>query len=250
MNVCIVQARMGACRLPGKVLKEIAGRAAVLRLHDRLSKSGRLERIVYAIPVGAKDDPLDETLRQAGCRVFRGSELDVLDRYYQAARWAGCGSEDLIVRVTADDIVTDPALVDRLVDFFWSRRIRRLDTREGNGARRSRPGLAYARGDDSFPYGLANECFTFAALERAWRAATRPEDREHVSPYIRRETRLFPQAAIAYREDASRFHLSVDTEADLEFNRRIFQRFAGNAGFGIDELVDALKAWEREKSHA
>ena len=207
-TVAIIQARMGSTRLPGKALAEIVGQPAIWHLFRQLSESRYLDSVVLATTKSVQDDPLAAYGVAQGWRVFRGSEHDVLDRYYRAAVDAGCGDGDVIVRVTGDDILVDPEIVDRIVEFYLSHQ----------------PAIEHASNNRTpgFPYGADVEVFSFRALEQAWRSATLPEEREHVTPYIRRHQELFPYVELKSPMDYSRVRLSIDCPEDLEFNRRLF----------------------------
>src|ERR1019366_7701536 len=126
-----------------------------------------------------------------------GSAEDVLDRYYQAAREVGAG---VIVRVTADDPFKDPVVVDQVA-----------------GRLMRDPQLDYASNtlEPTYPEGLDVEAFTFSALERAWKEASVPSDREHVTPYIRCNPEMFRTANVSHSPDLSALRWTVDYEADL-----------------------------------
>ena len=231
-TVAIVQARMSSTRLPGKVLMEVAGRPAIWHLMDRLAQARSLDVVVLAIPNGPADDPLTRLAAAEGWTCFRGSEQDVLDRYYRAACRVGICHGDAIVRATGDDIMIDPRLVDVVVDLFWA----------------AQPGVHHASNNrvPSFPYGADVEVCSFQALEEAWKEANQPEDREHVTPFIRSNPVRYPFVEVRCSEDRSWLRLSIDEAADLEFNRQVFAQLyrPGHPAFSWQDVVQAVERRE------
>ena len=162
----IVQARMGS-RLPGKVLLEAAGKTLLEHLMGRLGESRRLDFIVVATSTSAQDDCIDALCRARRFVCFRGSEQDVLDRYYQAAR---AFRMDVVVRITADCPLIDPDVMDEIVGRF-------LDARGSYDLVTNRHPL-------TFPDGLDVDVMSFEGLSQAWANATTPAQREHTVPYF------------------------------------------------------------------
>ena len=112
-TVAIIQARMGSRRLPGKVMMKVGGRPLLVYLVERISKARSLDNIVVATTVNPRDNVIIEECERRGIPNFRGSEEDVLGRYVSAARACDAG---IVVRVTADNPLTDPDSIDRVVD--------------------------------------------------------------------------------------------------------------------------------------
>src|SRR5438046_545729 len=115
MIVCIVQARMGSKRLPGKVAMKIGGKPMLAHELERLSKSKKIDALICATTVNPDDDGIVEIAKSAGVAHFRGDEADVLDRYYHAGKDA---KADVVVRVTGDCPLHDPEVVDEVVEHF------------------------------------------------------------------------------------------------------------------------------------
>jgi len=163
--VAITQARMGSTRLPGKVLKIIDG-LTMLEIHlNRVLKAGQVDQVVLATTDLAQDDGIAEIGKKMGLMVYRGSESDVLDRYYQAAIAA---EADTIVRVTSDCPLVDPTLIDSMIKAH----IENKKDFTSNVVFRT------------YPDGMDVEIFDFSVLKRAWKEATDKSDREHVTHYI------------------------------------------------------------------
>ncbi len=219
----IIQARMGSSRLPGKTLAPIAGQPLLLHVLRRAAASQRISEIVVATTTQQEDDAIVAAVGDR-CRVFRGSVNDVLDRYYQAACQV---KADPIIRITADDPLKDPAVIDRIIDRLLA------DATLDYASNTIQP---------SYPEGLDVEAFRFAALERAWREATRVSDREHVTPFIWRQPEFFKIANVAAPKDWSHLRWTIDYEQDLAFARAVYERL-GREGrlFGMQEILDLLE---------
>lgn len=203
-RVAIVQARMTSTRLPGKVLVDLDGRPMLAQQLRRMRQSRSLDEIVVATTVNGADDPVVELARREGARWYRGDEHDVLGRYLGAARESGA---EVVVRITADCPLIDPDVVDRV--------IAALDR-----------GCDYASNtlQRTYPQGLDVEVFHRDVLERMTRLATSPPAREHVTYFLHRERPdLFVLRNVADGEDHSDLRWTVDTDADLELARAIFE---------------------------
>jgi len=221
--VAIVQARMGSRRLPGKVLADIAGEPMLGRVVQRLGRAQTIRRIMVATSVASADDAVAAFCRARGIACYRGSEDDVLDRYYRAA--ASCGAET-VVRITADCPLIDAEVVDRVVRQFFSR------------------DCDYASNtlSPNYPDGLDTEVFSYAALAKAWKEARLGAEREHVTPYIR-NSKCFRTIGVEHcgGAEAGRLRWTVDEPRDLEFVRAVYARFNGRDDFGFHDILQAMK---------
>lgn len=222
--VAIIQARMGSTRLPGKVLADIGGASMLARVVHRTRRAATVTEVLVATTMGAADDLLVEEALRLDTTIFRGSEEDVLSRYYEAAS-AVCA--DAIVRITSDCPLIDPTVVDTVVTDF-------LGT-----------SCDYASNFQvrTFPRGLDTEVFTFAALERAWREAQAPFQRAHVTPYLYQHPELFRLMSVVGAHAYSGYRWTVDTPEDLELARALYARLGNNDAFTWRE---ALAVLERE----
>jgi spore coat polysaccharide biosynthesis protein SpsF len=221
--VAIIQARMGSTRLPGKVLLDLAGEPMLVRDINRLSRAETLDEVVVATTVEPADEAIVNLCQERGWPCFRGSEDDVLDRYYRAAQKYRA---DAVVRITSDCPLIEPQVVDQVVKAFLDRQ----------------PELDYASNtapERTFPRGLDTEVMRFDALERAWREDDNPAWREHVTPYIRRHPERFETYGVLNDEDLSRMRWTVDTPEDLAFVRRIYEHF-GHDQFSWHEVLALL----------
>lgn len=193
-----IQARMGSTRLPGKVLKEVMGKPLLDFLIERLLQSKEIDDIVVVTSQLSQDDPIFSFCVERGIFCFRGSEEDVLDRYYQAALLR---KVDAIVRITADCPLIDPEIVDQIVEFF----------------RKNYRDVDYVSNtlEQTFPRGLDVEVFSFQALQRAAQGAIQPEEREHVTLYLYRHPEVFRLKNIAYSPALPHYRWTVDTPEDF-----------------------------------
>lgn len=227
-TVAIIQARMSSSRLPGKVLQDIAGQPMLVRVVERAKRAETLDEVAIATTSDPADDPIEALCRQQGYPVYRGSMFDVLDRFYQAARQF---QADTVVRLTADCPVIDPQVIDRTVNAF-------REAGADFGANRLPP--PWKR---TYPIGLDIEVCTFAALERAWKEAQLPYEREHVMPYFYDQEGRFKIVVVDHDPDYGAYRWTVDTPEDLALLREIFTRFNGDDHFS---WLDVLALVQRE----
>lgn len=228
----IVQARMGATRLPGKPLKVVRGKTLLAYLIERLKRVKKADGIVIATTVQPEDLKIVEAAKEARVPYFCGSEEDVLDRYYQTAKREGA---EVVVRVTGDCPLIDPAVIDEVIQFFL----------QGS--------FDYASNtlERTFPRGMDVEVFSFAALERAAKEAKAPEEREHVTPYLYRHPEIFSLGNLARADDQSRHRLTVDTQEDLILVSLLIEHLYPKE-FTLNDLLRALQEnpeWEKINSH-
>ena len=210
---------MGSTRLPGKVLMDIAGESMLARVIGRVRLATTIDRVIVVTTTNRLDDALAAAAAGLGVDVYRGSESDVLDRYYQAATQHGL---DVVARVTADCPLLDPDVLDRVVRAVTD----------------ARPPVDFAANtlERTFPRGLDVEVATMSALSRVWTTATSASDREHVFPCIYRDQEAFSTISIQNDVDRSDLRWTVDTVEDLELVRRLFLELGG-APFGWTDVV-------------
>jgi len=222
--VAIIQAHIGSTRLPGKVLLDLAGEPMLARVVNRIQRAKTPEEVVVATTVNPADAAIVRLCGERGWPCFRGSEEDVLDRYYQAARRFG---GDAVVRITSDCPLIDAGIVDRVVQKFLDRQ----------------PEVDYASNTlppRTFPRGLDVEVMSLTALERAWREDDSLAWREHVTPYIYRHPEEFKLHPVANDVDYSYMRWTVDTAEDLGFVRKIYEHF-GNDRFSWRDVLRVLE---------
>lgn len=205
MITAIIQARTGSSRLPGKVFADLSGQPLIWHVVNRLKYSKKIERIVLATTVNPKDDVLEQWAQDNKIDCFRGSENNVLERYYMAAK---AYEADVIVRITADDPFKDPVVIDSVIE--------KLQTEQLD--------FSFNNNPPSFPEGLDVEVFTMKALETAYRNSTDPYEQEHVTQYFYRNKPMFKQGNFAYEDDISALRWTIDTDKDLEMAAIVYEK--------------------------
>lgn len=224
--VAIIQARMASSRLPGKVLEDIHGQPMLARVVERAKKATTLDRVVVATTTDPSDQALVELCEARGYSFYRGHPTDVLDRYFQAARKFDA---EVIVRLTGDCPLIDPAVIDQTVRVFLE----------------SSPALDFATNrfidDRTFPIGLDTEVCSAAALQQAWEHADQAHQREHVMPYLYEVAGRFRTHHLRTSPSYGSLRWTVDTPDDLAFVRQIYANFGGGDGFSWLDVLQALE---------
>jgi len=235
--VTIIQARMGSTRLPGKVLLDLAGATMLARVVERARRATLVAETAVATSTEPGDDAIVAECARLGVRCLRGALEDVLDRYYHAA---GELHAEAVVRVTADDPLVDPVLIDELLAAF-------LKEKADFASSDKRPG---------YPLGMAVEVMTMTALTRAWKEARQAQERVHVTPFIAQNPTVFKLLFAGTDVDHSHHRWTVDTEDDMKFMRAVFGHF-GHDRAGWREVlrlveehpeIEALNRHVRQKT--
>jgi len=222
--VTIVQARMNSSRLPGKILKKISDKEMLIFQYERLIKSNKSNLLVVATTTSSLDDSVELICNKNNIACFRGSEFDVLLRYFDAASFF---QADAIVRVNADCPFIDPVVVDKVIQ-SW------LD---------GQPNLDYASNilEETFPLGMHVEVFSYKALNYANKHAFKADEREHVTPYIYRNPSIYKILSVTNSSDLSDFRLTVDYAEDMTFANELVSRIKGGE-MSMLEIVNFLES--------
>ena len=248
--VGIIQARMGASRLPGKVLLDIEGEPMLVRVVERTKRAKSLTEVLVATSLEKSDDPIEQLCTARGYICYRGSQQDVLDRYYQAAR---AYSADVVIRITADCPIIDPLVIDQTVAAFWGYGKKLITEADGLVESASPTQISSPPKWDfaanrlpppwqrTFPIGLDTEVSTFSALERAWGEATQTHQREHVMPYLYEHKNQFQILLVNHDPDYGHLRWTVDTAQDLELIREVYDRFERQDDFSWLEVLELFK---------
>jgi spore coat polysaccharide biosynthesis protein SpsF len=249
-KVAIIQARYASSRLPGKVLLDIGGQPMLVHVVERTQRARTVDKVVVATTSDTSDDAVEALCLQHGYLCYRGSNQDVLDRYYQTANTY---KADVIVRITADCPLIDPNVIDRTVNAF-------LGIANGeSGISNSKPEIANRYSPYPIPYdfaanrlpppwgrtypiGLDTEVCTFQGLELAWVEADQPHQREHVMPFFYDQPQRFRILHVTHDPDYGSLRWTVDTEKDLELLRQIFASFTSRDDF---TWLEVLELYER-----
>ncbi len=219
--VAIIQARLGSSRLPGKVLQDIGGSTMLARVVRRTQRAVSLNDVVVATTVESADGAVVAECEKLAVPVFRGDEQDVLDRFYQAAR---AHRAEAVVRITSDCPLIEPQIIDKVVAAFLE----------------ARPDYASNTLKRTYPRGLDTEIMTLSALERAWRQATEPYQRVHVTPYFYQNPDQFELLSVADDQDHSRYRWTVDTPDDLAFVREVYRRLDNDDAIRWTQVLNLL----------
>jgi len=225
----IIQARTGSTRLPNKALLKILGKPILKHIVDFLKFSKLIDQIVIATTTLAEDDEIEKFSKKLGILCFRGSSQNVLDRYYQCAKnFKG----DLIVRITSDDPLIDPSIVDKIIET----------------CNKTKSDYASNTLKQTYPLGFSScEVFTFSLLEKLHREQNDPLSREHVTYHIRKNPDLYNVVNIAAPEHLSRpnWRLTVDYYEDYQLMSEIFSKLY-NPKFYI-KYSEVVKLLDKEK---
>jgi spore coat polysaccharide biosynthesis protein SpsF len=227
---------MGSTRMPGKVMLKACGRTMLGHVLSRVSACSVVDEIIVATTKKEEDDVIVKECDCWGVRYYRGDELNVLQRYYEAALEA---KTDTVVRVTSDCPVIDPDILSELIGRFYSENTAPKTT-------------DYMR-NEMYPLGLNAEIFTFAALEKSYREASKDYEFEHVTPYIYLHPEQFVIKSIMSAIDYTSYRWTLDTKEDYELIGKIFSYlYEENALFGMKDilrLMDQFPELKQINSH-
>lgn len=221
MTVAILQARMGSTRLPGKVLMEVHGKTILDHIIDRLAPSTKVDHFIIATTNNKDDDAIEAWCKGKGINCFRGSDWDVLERFYFAA--SSVENPETVVRICCDNPLHHFSVLDFVVEEY------------------EKSGKTYFSNSNQEPDYLEDgfdvEVFRFDALKEAHEKAKLMSEREHVCPYIKKH---FPCGWKKVDPDYM-FKLSVDTKADLKMAERIFEELKDQKDFSIKDVTKLLR---------
>jgi len=209
--VAIIQARMSSTRLPDKVLMPVLGKPLLGWMLDRVASCPEIDEIIVATTNNKRDDAIEECTKLHNCRLYRGSEEDVLDRYYQAACTVEC---DTVVRITADCPLIDPRILGTMICQFSSGDLDFLSNSEPLPS--------------SWPDGMDVSIVSFNALQKAWKNAIKPSEREHVTFHFWNNLTSFKCERMEHEPDWSKYRLTIDYPEDFEMLKSIIEYFGAN----------------------
>lgn len=213
----ILQARMGSSRLPGKVMRPLADKTLLGHILTRLKQSRKTAAVIVATGDTPDNDCVEAECARYDVKCFRGSETDVLDRYYHAALAWDCAH---INRICADNPFVDSRLVDAVTSFYQAHDYEYIAMR-------------------GFPVGVGFEIFTFERLAEAFVHGHEAQQREHVTPYIRESNanKFYYQS----EKNHSGYRLTVDTEEDWSAASRLYEElYKGRHDFYLEDVLPQL----------
>ncbi|WP_099190196.1 cytidylyltransferase domain-containing protein [Tepidibacter mesophilus] len=222
--VAIIQTRMGSTRLPGKVMKNLMGKTILEHVINRVKQSKLINEIVIGTTTLERDNIIAEECENCGVKYFRGSENDVLSRYYHAAKE---NNADIVVRITSDCPLIDPNVIDVIIKFYLDNNYELVTNAGVDLSQRT------------YPRGLDIEVFLFKTLQDAFVNAKLNYQREHVTPYIYENI----NSIYYYLNDKnySKYRWTLDTKEDFELISRVYDKFyKGEHDFYLDEIVNFI----------
>ena len=228
--LAIVQARMGSTRLPGKVLKQVNGKALLEYQIERMERARNIDQMVISTSTRDVDDPIIELCKKMNVDTFRGSENDVLGRFYETSSYY---KGEVIVRLTADCPLIDPDVIDRVISFF-------LD---------NYPKILYVSNTRkrTYPRGMDTEVFSYQLLQDAYMNANMPHDLEHVTPFMIKRIDSSAVGQIVYSRDESKHRWTVDTIEDFTLIEKILSElYPLKPEFTLEDVLALLnrnQAW-------
>ena len=223
-TAALIEARMTSTRLPGKVLLPILGRPTLELLIERLRRVRGLDQVIVATTVNRTDDPIEALAKRLSAGCFRGSEADVLDRVLRAAQAHGV---ELIVEITGDCPLADPATIRRVLDTYH---LGQCDY-ASNVLKRT------------YPRGLDVQVFPTTVLEEVARLTADPVDHEHVSLYIYSHPEKFRLRDVVsgLGEKYAELRLTVDTPEDFALIKAVYEAlYPANPAFGLADVLELI----------
>jgi len=222
---------MGSKRLPGKVMKKIGSMPMLYYMIKQVKASKKANEIIVATTTLKEDNEIASYAQSLGVKVYRGSELDVLDRFYNCVKEQ---KSNIIIRLCADSPFIDFNIIDDCISEFekndidyLSNTIKKIDGK-------------WLEGKNGFPVGLAVEVFNFNSLAKAWKNGKKPSDREHVTEYIFHNPDDFRLLGITNNEELGDFRLVIDYKEDFQLAEKIIENFDENELFTMEKLKEFL----------
>ncbi|HHT49392.1 MAG TPA: NTP transferase domain-containing protein [Firmicutes bacterium] len=233
----IVQARMGSTRLPGKIMKKVLDKPLLEYQLERLLRVKQADQVIIATTDHGEEQPIVDLCQRLGVPFFRGSEEDVLARYYGAATQYHA---DVVVRITSDCPLIDPAVVDEVIGFYLKHKAE-YDFISNTFSKRT------------YPRGMDTEVFSYQALMEAHEEATDQAEREHVTIFIKRHPERYRIKTLPYDKDYSHYRWTVDTPEDFVLiEKMIAALYPVNPHFTLEDcltLIEEHPEWVKINAH-
>ncbi|MED4534086.1 glycosyltransferase family protein [Metabacillus fastidiosus] len=232
----IIQARMGSTRLPGKVLKTVNGKTLLEYQIERVQNAKTIDQIIVATTIQESDQSIVDFCRKIGVDYYRGSENDVLSRYYETAK---SFDVDIIVRLTSDCPIIDPVVIDKVVNEYLNNFL----------------SVDYVSNtlDRTYPRGLDTEVFSFQALQQAYQEALLSIDREHVTSYFYTNSDIFRLQTVKHGYNYENYRWTVDTKEDFKLIQLILgELYNPNKVFLLEDVINLLEIhpeWNNINAH-
>ena len=227
----IIQARMGSSRLPGKVMKKIEDKVVLDHVIDRVSSSKKIRNVIICTSILEQDNIIFEHCKKRNTKCYRGSEKNVLNRYYETGKFYG---SEIIIRITSDCPLIDPNFIDMMIDKYFDLELQYIGPKFS--------------GKRNFPDGFNCEIFSFDLLKEAELNANENE-KEHVTTYIIKkyssqqyEYDYYNELKNKYKNvEFDKIHLSLDTQEDYELIKKIFKHmYLNKINFTLEDVLQYL----------
>jgi len=223
---CIIQARVGSTRLPNKILLKVSDKEILIHVVERVLRATKIDEVIVATTTSPNDKlvvDLIENFNHERVTTFQGSEEDVLDRYYQAAKKS---NSDIVVRITSDCPLIDWELLDHMVNTFV----------DGDYDY-----ISNVLTKRTYPRGLDVEVFSFSVLEKMWETCEKQREREHVTTYVRENPSIFKTLNVEQDTDLSHLRWTVDEEDDLKLVKIIYDELQDKPEFLTDDILGLIE---------
>lgn len=227
--LCIIQARLGSTRLPGKVLKKLSGKSVLEHVIYRVSKSNLIDQIIVATTTNKEDDKIVDECLKIGVNYYRGDENNVLSRYYETAFDKGY---ETIIRITSDCPLIDPQIIDNMIRYFNNENEKYQLDYLSNSLK------------ETFPRGFDVEIFTFNSLKEAYENATLEYEKEHVTPYIYLNQDKFTIKNYYNSNKYQNYRLTLDTYEDYLVIKNIYDNiYKEDSMFFYEDIISYLNQY-------
>lgn len=221
----VIQARMNSSRLPGKIMLKVCNKTLLEHMIDRIKLSKTIDKIIIATTINNQDNEIESFCDKKKIDCFRGSENDVLERYFEVSKKY---SVDTIVRLTSDTPLIDPDIIDEVVNYYKNHNFDYVSNI-----------FPLPR---TFPDGFNVEIFSSKVLERAHLESERPSDREHVTNYISMQPKIFSIGKINYKKDISKYRLNLDYQEDFLLIKKILETLYDTKKiFHLEDIIKILE---------
>jgi len=228
--VTIIQARMSSTRLPGKVMLPILEEPLLIRMIERVQSAKLIGQLVVATSVNSDDDAIEKLCINKNIKCFRGHLTDLLDRHYQAGKIFGA---DAVVKIPSDCPLIDPHVIDKVLQYYI-----------GNADKYDFVSNLHPA---TYPDGNDVEIMSFSSLERAWKEAGKPLEREHTTPYFWENPKKFRLANVEWEtglDFSTTQRWTIDFEEDYQFIKKVYEElFPVNPFFEINDILNLL--WQK-----
>ena len=224
--VTVVQARTGSSRLPNKIMMDILGKPLLIRMAERVQASLKKGLVIVATTTDNQDDIVEKLCKDYRLPCFRGDALDLLDRHYQAAKSVGA---EIVVKIPSDCPLIDPKVIDQVLSYFLESDFDYVSNLH----------------PATYPDGNDVEAMTFEALEKAWKSAKRPLEREHTTPYIWENADQFKIGNVTWETglDYSMTHRwTIDYPEDFTFIKTVYENlYPLKHDFGLEDVINLTR---------